>query len=143
MNPSLAPSKPNSGSHSLSVDVDRYLERVGLEQRRFLSALSDANRELGRAPGHLAKVAAIQTRLTREFLDAQRAILKRRAETDADIADIAAHAEEESALMIGAARSGPESRSADRSRHPWSARGPPLHGSSPAARVPLRSGLAR
>ncbi len=84
--PPLAPSEPNLGSRSLSADVDRYLSLVGKEHRRFLSALSDANRDL-RSSGQLTKVASIQTRLTQEFLDAQRAILKRRAETDADIAE--------------------------------------------------------
>ncbi len=102
--PPLAPSDTNSSTRPLPSEVDLFLARVGQEHHRFISALSDANRDLG-SFGQLTKVATIQTRLTQEFLDAQRAILKRRAETDADVVDIAANAEDEAAAVLRAARS--------------------------------------
>lgn len=101
--PPLAPSATNPSPHSLPSDVELFLDRIGREHRRFISALGEANRDLATA-GQLTRVASIQTRLTQEFLDAQRAILKRRAETDADVADITAQADEESSAIMSAAR---------------------------------------
>ena len=102
--PPLAPSATNPSPHPLPIDVDQFLDRIGREHRRFICALNDANRDLA-TTGQLTRVASIQTRLTQEFLDAQRAILKRRAETDAVVADIAAQADEESSAIMSAARS--------------------------------------
>lgn len=101
--PPLAPSATNPSPHSLPSEVELFLDRVSREHRRFICALNDANRDLATV-GQLTRVASIQTRLTQEFLDAQRAILKRRAETDADVADIAAQADEESSAIMSAAR---------------------------------------
>jgi len=89
----------------LSPDVDAYLARLGLEQRRFLTAVGEANRDLNGSAGQLNKVVAIQTRLAQEFLDAQRAIIKRRAETDADIAEIAENADRDAGALLAAVRS--------------------------------------
>jgi hypothetical protein len=102
--PPLAPGGTNASHRPLAADAELFLERVGREHRRFISALNDANRDLA-SVGQLTKVASIQTRLTQEFLDAQRAILKRRAETDAVVADIATQADEESSAIMSAARS--------------------------------------
>ena len=103
--PPLAPSETNQVLRPLSPDVDAYLARLGLEQRRFLTAVGEANRDLNGTAGQLTKVVAIQTRLAQEFLDAQRAIIKRRAETDADIAEIAENADRDAGALLAAARS--------------------------------------
>ena len=102
--PPLAPSATNPSPHPLPAEVDLFLGRISREHQRFISALNDANRDLATV-GQLTRVASIQTRLTQEFLDAQRAILKRRAETEAAVADIAAQADEESSAIMSAARS--------------------------------------
>ena len=102
--PPLAPSATNPSPHSLPPEVERFLDLIGREHRRFIGALNEANRDLATV-GQLTRVASIQTRLTQEFLDAQRAILKRRAETEAAVADIVAQADEESSAIMSAARS--------------------------------------
>ncbi len=103
--PPLAPSETNQVLRSLPPEVDAYLARLGFEQRRFLTAIGEANRDLSGSAGQITKVAAIQARLTHEFLDAQRAIIKRRAETDAEIAEIAENADRDAAALLVAARS--------------------------------------
>lgn len=102
--PPLAPSATNPSPTSKPADVEAFLDRISSEHRRFIGALNEANRELT-TDGQLIRVASIQTRLAQEFLDAQRAILRRRAETDVVVADIAAHADQESASIMSAARS--------------------------------------
>ncbi len=89
----------------LPTGADAYLERLSKEQTRFLGALAEANTMLPRPPSQLARVAAIQSRLAQEFLDAQRAIIKRRAETEAAVVGIAASAESESDALFAQARS--------------------------------------
>ena len=103
--PRLAPSETNQVLRPLPPDVDAYLARLGFEQRRFLTAIGEANRDLNGSTGQLTKVAAIQTRHAQEFLDAQRAIIKRRAETDADIVEIAENADRDADALLVAARS--------------------------------------
>lgn len=66
----------------------QFLTGLAEEQRRYLSSLGELGSGL---PGHAADLpvlAAGHARLAREFLDAQRAILRRRAETAADVAAI-------------------------------------------------------
>ena len=74
------------------------------EQTRFLGALADANTMLPGPMSQLARVAAVQSRLAQEFLDAQRAIIKRRAETEATVVAIATGAEEEAEGLFVSAR---------------------------------------
>jgi hypothetical protein len=62
-----------------------YLDVLRHEQTRFLDALGEAGSLLGGSCG-LARAAAIQTQLTRRFFDAQRALLRRRAEFEAAVA---------------------------------------------------------
>lgn len=100
--PPLAPSDTNTPTRPPSPEVARFLARVGQEHHRFITALGEANRDLGPL-GQLAKLATIHARLTQEFLDAQRAILKRRAETDAYVVEIAASAEAEADEVVRAA----------------------------------------
>jgi hypothetical protein len=104
LTPPLAPSDPKSIRVGLPGPVDGYLARLADEQARFLSAWTDANRSLHPSSGQVAKVASIQLRLTQEFLDAQRAIVRRRAETDVAITAIASEVNNESAALLDAAR---------------------------------------
>jgi hypothetical protein len=88
----------------LPTGADAYLEHLSKEQTRFLAALADANTMLPGPTSQLARVAAIQSRLTQEFLDAQRAIIKRRAETEATVAAVAIAAEAEADRLFACAR---------------------------------------
>lgn len=106
LTPPLAPSDPKSIRVGLPGPVDGYLARLADEQARFLAAWTDANRSLHPSSGQVAKVASIQLRLTQEFLDAQRAIVRRRAETDVAITAIATETALETAGLIDAAREG-------------------------------------
>lgn len=103
--PPLAPSDPNPIRVGLPEPIDGYLARLAEQQTRFLAAWTDTNRSLHPSSGQVAKLASIQLRLTQEFLDAQRAIVRRRAETDAAIVAIAADAASEGAALLDAARS--------------------------------------
>jgi hypothetical protein len=105
LTPPLAPSDSNPIRAGLPEPIDGYLARLADHQTRFLAAWTDANRSLHPSSGQVAKVASLQVRLTQEFLDAQRAIVRRRAETDAAIVAIAADAAAESAALVEAARS--------------------------------------
>ena len=89
----------------LPTGADVYLERLSKEQTRFLGALAEANTMLPGPTSQLARVAAVQSRLAQEFLDAQRAIIKRRAETEAFVVGIAASADAESDALFASARS--------------------------------------
>ena len=62
-----------------------FLEVVRDEQTRFLDTVRAAGSTVRDEPGQLAFVAAIQTRLTQQFFDAQRAILHRQAAIDAEV----------------------------------------------------------
>lgn len=69
-----------------SAKVEQFIARLSAEQSSFLDALVDAQRSLELADAGVGEFVAAQTRLTRQFLDAQRALVRRRAvaETDAD-----------------------------------------------------------
>ena len=71
-----------------SVGVDAYFETLRKEHGRFLDAIGRARSLLDNESGQLAQVTAVQGQLTRQFLDAQRSIMKRRAEIDAEVAAI-------------------------------------------------------
>jgi hypothetical protein len=101
--PPLAPGATNPSPNPLPADVELFLDRIGREHRHFIGALNDANRDLA-TTGQFTRVCAIHTRLTQEFLDAQCAILNRRAETDAEVAAITARADEECSAIVSAAR---------------------------------------
>ena len=81
---------------SLSADGDSgalaYLDLLRHEQTRFLDALGAARSLLG-GSGGLIRATEIHSQLTRRFFDAQRAILRRRAEHDAAVALMAVDAE--------------------------------------------------
>jgi hypothetical protein len=91
--------EPTSGA-----SVDGYLQTVKHEQQRFLDAIERARQQLDPTDGQLAHVAAIQGRLARQFLDGQRAILRRRAETDREVATLAADACDRADRLVAEAR---------------------------------------
>lgn len=69
-------------------DVASFLDRINDEHTRFLDRLIEAQRLLDPPSGSLPSAGALQVRLTQQFLDAQRAILRRRADADAEVARI-------------------------------------------------------
>jgi hypothetical protein len=70
--------------------ADRFLTTLRREQARYLAAVEEARAQLEQDDGQLAHVAAIQGRMSRQFFDAQRSILRRRADADAEVARIEA-----------------------------------------------------
>ena len=86
-----------------------YLTHLAREQDRFLASVAEAGARVGDGPGQLGKVVAIQNRLTQEFLDAQRSILRRRAETEAAVVQIEYSAARDVQQVYAAVRSAPAS----------------------------------
>jgi hypothetical protein len=86
------------------TNVDAFFDSLRQEQAKFLASMRQASSLLSGDPGQLAFVAAEQGRLTRQFFDAQRSIMMRRAEYDSDVAMIVRIAEEEAASIVAAAR---------------------------------------
>jgi hypothetical protein len=84
-----------------------YLTHLAREQDRFLASVAEAGARVGDGPGQLGKVVAIQNRLTQEFLDAQRSILRRRAETEAAVVQIEYSAARDVQQVYAAVRSAP------------------------------------
>ena len=70
------------------VAVETFFHTLTQEQTRFLDAVGHARSLLGVESGQLAHVAALQLRMTREFLDAQRSIMRHRAEVDCQLAEL-------------------------------------------------------
>ena len=104
VSPPLAPSPHDPTEVIVPRSVLEYLTRLGDEQVQFLSALADANRSLHPSHGQVSKLVCLQLRLTQEFLDAQRAIVKRRAQTDATVASIATDAAVAADALVAEAR---------------------------------------
>lgn len=99
------PSRPRRASADQNaVEVERFFAALRAAQVGFMEAVGQAQAELGRDSGQLSHVAAIQGRLTRQFFDAQRSIMMRRAEVDAEVALIGATAEEQADELVSAAR---------------------------------------
>lgn len=73
-----------------SAETDAFLKTLRSEQARFLDAIRAAVSLLGRNSGQMAFVAATHSRLTNQFFDAQRLIMTRRAEIDAEVERVAA-----------------------------------------------------
>lgn len=106
MNPPLAtpPAAPLAAPKiDLDADVARFFAVMKQEQARFLHAFATARGGIGDGHGQLAQISAIQCRLTRQFFDAQRLIMERRAEVDAEVARIAAETEEHANVVLAAA----------------------------------------
>lgn len=103
-----------SGEVPLQADVEAFVETLRREHQRFLAAVGDAGARLGKDAAALAGTAALHTRLTRQFLDAQRTILCRHAQTDAEIDCIEREAEAVAATLMANARR----RAAAISEHP-------------------------
>jgi hypothetical protein len=93
----------NTGPTDLAPVVARYLDELQAHQARFLDAVSQARGGLGTDAGQLAQLSAIQGRLTRQFFDAQRLILQRRAQVDAEVARIGLETEEHANIVLASA----------------------------------------
>lgn len=85
------------------TDVDEFIDAVRKEQVRYLETIRQAAATLRVDDGRLACVAATQTRLTQQLFDAQRSILQRRAEFDAEVECIDLAAEEDARAIVSAA----------------------------------------
>jgi hypothetical protein len=79
--------------------VHEFLATIRAEQARFLANVEAARSKLDQDDGQLAQLAAIQGRLARQFFDGQRALLKRRAEIDAQLAAVASEGEQRAAEL--------------------------------------------
>ncbi|MBI4935306.1 MAG: hypothetical protein HY828_15600 [Actinobacteria bacterium] len=98
-----APTARSGAPSAVSVEVLRYFEVLRSEQSKFLEAVAQARSALGHETGNLSQVSAVQGRLTRQFFDAQRSLLQRRAEIDAEVARIAAETEEHANVVLASA----------------------------------------
>lgn len=83
-----------------------FLEALREEQIRFLDSVRAAGAHVRDERGHVALVAAIQTRLAQQLFDAQRAFLKRQAAIDAEVARIDAGADAPTTARVGRAPNG-------------------------------------
>jgi hypothetical protein len=84
----LAFSSTGGESTDESVDIEGFLGHLDTEQRCFLAAIHDAQRLVLGNDQRLGDVVAEQIRLLRRLLDAQRAIIRRCAETDRAVAEL-------------------------------------------------------
>jgi hypothetical protein len=99
ISPRSAGSGATQQAPELPAESAAYLTLLAREQDRFLASVAEAGAHVGDGPGQLGKVVAIQNRLTQEFLDAQRSIIRRRAETAAAVVQIE-HAAARDALQL-------------------------------------------
>jgi hypothetical protein len=118
---------------SVTSTIDRtppgeeFVARVGKEQERYLQAFAEARKGLDGEPGQLAAIAAVQGRLTRQFFDAQRSLLRRRAVTDQRVMGIGEDAQVEASELLAVART-------EAARAAFST--PPVSFAAPIGRVP-------
>ena len=84
-------------------EVEAFLDAVKAAQALYLETIRLAHSRLA-DQGQLAHVAATQGRLTRQLFDAQRSILVRRAEIDAEVARIGTQAVQAADDIVAAAR---------------------------------------
>lgn len=89
------------------TDVEGYLDVLRREHQRLLLALGEASSRLGGEHSELARAAAIHGRLTRQFFDAQRSLLRRRAEAASEVASIESEATSNSSAVVALARRRP------------------------------------
>ncbi|MDO8362483.1 MAG: hypothetical protein Q7V88_06265 [Actinomycetota bacterium] len=96
------PARPSAG---LAPAAMAYLDALRAAHMCCLEAMGDACSSLasadGQADGQMANLAGIHQRLLRQFMDAQRSILQRRAEVDAEVAQIADAAAARAAALVG------------------------------------------
>jgi len=93
--------------------AEAFLDTLRAEQAEFLDALWRAGSVLESAPGETPPYVATHVGLTRQFFDAQRSLMARRAEFDAEIASLVAEiaaARGESTVAAGWAPPMPEAR---------------------------------
>jgi hypothetical protein len=87
----------------LASDVVAFFEALRAEQTRFLDAMAGARAVLQDGEGQLAQISAVHGRLTRQFFDAQRLIMQRRAEADAEVEHISAETDEHAHTVLASA----------------------------------------
>jgi hypothetical protein len=90
-------------SVSCSPPVEAFFARLSYEHTRFLDAVAEAAASLEDEPAGLAEIAARHARLAQQLLDAQRSIMRRKAEVTAIVASISAVASSEARDLVDAA----------------------------------------
>jgi hypothetical protein len=89
----------------LDQQFDHFLDALRREQMSFLDSMRSLCMPLGSNSTALGAAANSQARLTQQFLDAQRSLLRRTAEYDTSASDIERSAADEARQMvIGAAK---------------------------------------
>jgi hypothetical protein len=86
------------------AEVASFFETLRGAHAHFLETLGQAQSMLDADAGQLAHIAAVQSRLTRNFLDAQRSILMHRAEVDAEVALVGLPERVQATEVVAAAR---------------------------------------
>ncbi len=87
-----------------TAEVASFFEALRGAHARFLDTVGHAQSLLEHDAGQLAHIAAVQSRLTRSFLDAQRSILMHRAEVDAEVALVGLPERAQATEVVAAAR---------------------------------------
>jgi hypothetical protein len=83
--------------------VEAFFAQLGEAQARFVRVVSEAGAWLDNEPIELAELAAHQARLTQQLFDAQRSILRRRADVESGANCIAERSELEAQALVDAA----------------------------------------
>lgn len=85
-------------------DVGEYLARASQERARLLDAAADARAKLTERRSRLADAVALQERLSRQVLDAERSIASRRSDADAKAAAIVETAGNDAETIVARAK---------------------------------------
>jgi hypothetical protein len=75
--------EPRVEAVGLAPDVEAYLDRLAAEHNKFLGAIAAASSML--ETSDLAAYASVHARLNQDFLDAQRALIRRQADALAEV----------------------------------------------------------
>src|SRR5262245_60652699 len=82
------------------AEVEAFFSQMADAQARFVRAVSDAGAWLDGETVELAELAAVQARLTQQLFDAQRSILRRRADNESRANWIAQRSEAEAQALV-------------------------------------------
>ncbi len=100
----LVLAEPSDDSFGPTSTIDTYLLHLRAQQFDYLASVADAGPMLEGLSGQVGNLAALHARLTQQFFDAQRLILKRRADAHATVIRIATDAEDTVDALIREAR---------------------------------------
>lgn len=95
------PSRQSAASARLETEF--FFDALRCEHERVLAAVRRAGSHLDPSPGTLAEYSAAHARLLQRFLDAQRGLLRRRAESDRVVNVVRTESEEAARSALAAA----------------------------------------